>query len=360
MKILFLHLTMGLVERGSEISTDIIATALAKDHEVLVIQSGPQKPKPYHVKRIYPLGVAPPAAPTSLIAKLSFRLGLDLESQTVIRFTRAAISLIQSFKPDIIVATNGAPQLAILQACLRRQGLALQAKLVVFGRAGIGHHDEANLRAKPDLFIALTPQAESWARQITSKFTKIVYIPNPISPVGANPCIRPCNLSRPIVLCVGALSAYKNISSVIEAIRQTQCSYLLVGDGEERDTTQQLLSTLGNDFRWIKHLESSELAAYYAAADVFCFVPDPQEAFGRVYLEAMAAGLPIVASDDPIRRELIGPLGIYVDPHNPSEIVSGITQATQLGRLDYTAQLKPYLLQRVIKQIEKEFYDLIH
>ena len=360
MKILFLHLTMGLVERGSEISTDIIATALAKDHEVLVIQSGPQKPKPYHVKRIYPLGVAPPAAPTSLIAKLSFRLGLDLESQTVIRFTRAAIPLIQSFKPDIIVATNGAPQLAILQACLRRQGLALQAKLVVFGRAGIGHHDEANLLAKPDLFIALTPQAESWARQITSKFTKIVYIPNPISPVGANPCIRPCNLSRPIVLCVGALSAYKNISSVIEAIRQTQCSYLLVGDGEERDTTQQLLSTLGNDFRWIKHLESSELPAYYAAADVFCFVPDPQEAFGRVYLEAMVAGLPIVASDDPIRRSIVGAKGIYVDPHNTQALASAISQAVLMGKQDYSQELAPYQLGRVIKQIEKEFYELIH
>ena len=357
MKILFLHLTMGLVERGSEISTDIIATALAKDHEVLVIQSGPQKPKPYHVKRIYPLGVAPPAAPTSLIAKLSFRLGLDLESQTVIRFTRAAIPLIQSFKPDIIVATNGAPQLAILQACLRRQGLALQAKLVVFGRAGMGHHDRANLRAKPDLFIALSERGATWAAQHSKPSTKICYIPNPITKVKHNKL--DLHLPSPVVMTVGALSAYKNISSVIEAIRQTQCSYLLVGDGEERDTTQQLLSTLGNDFRWIKHLGPAELSSYYASAQVFCFVPDPQEAFGRVYLEAMAAGLPIVASDDPIRRSLIGAKGIYVDPHDPTAIATGINQAFTLGKLNYSHQLKPYALNRVVSQLEKELHDLI-
>jgi len=354
MKIAFLHMTMGITSRGSEGVVDNLATQLSKRHKVMVIQSGKITPKPYLVKRVYPLERAPVVSPKHVLDKLLFRLHLDIESGTVAEFTKTTLPTISDFGPDIIIAVNGSLQVKILR------GLSSKSKIVTFGHAGIGYHDRDTIRAKPDLFIALTPQAESWARQITSKFTKIVYIPNPISPVGANPCIRPCNLSRPIVLCVGALSAYKNINSVIEAVRQTSCSLLLTGDGEESMHIQQALSTLGNDFRWIKHLESSELPAYYAAADVFCFVPDPQEAFGRVYLEAMVAGLPIVASDDPIRRSIVGAKGIYVDPHNTQALASAISQAVLMGKQDYSQELAPYQLGRVIKQLEKEFHDLIH
>ena len=161
------------------------------------------------------------------------------------------------------------------------------------------------------------------------------------------------------MLTVSALSKYKNIGSVIRAIKLTPASYLLIGEGEGSEGISKEFGTLANSFMWIKHIEPSIIPSYYLGADAFCFTPDAQEAFGMVYLEAMAAGLPIVASDDPIRRELIGPHGIYVDPRKPESIALGINQAIQLGKIDYTKELELYDLKSVTKQIEKEFHDLI-
>jgi glycosyltransferase involved in cell wall biosynthesis len=88
-------------------------------------------------------------------------------------------------------------------------------------------------------------------------------------------------------------------------------------------------------------------------------VPDSQEAFGMVYLEAMAAGLPIVATDDEIRRSIVGKQCIYVDPQSESALSEAILQATKLGRINYKAELKPYSLPSVVKLIEENFYALI-
>jgi len=351
MKIVFLHQTLGLVSRGSEISTDLLASSLAKKHDVLVLQSGKVSPKPYQAKQITPLKSAAPAAPTTIFDKVRTHLYLDKASLLVKEFTKQCIPIINKFKPDIIVATNGYPQLSILSQS------STSAKIVVFGRAGIGYHDRDNLKAKPDLFIALTPQAKSWAETIAKLVTKVVYIPNPINSIKA-PKID-LNLPHPIVMTVGALSKYKNIESVIRAVSRLQASYLLIGDGEEGGTIADALNNFPGDFRWIKHVDPSEIPSYYAASDIFCFVPDPQEAFGRVYLEAMVAGLPIVASDDPIRRGIIGSQGHYVDPHNIDSIITALQIASTKGKRNYSEELKPYQLKTVVAQLEKEFHALI-
>jgi glycosyltransferase involved in cell wall biosynthesis len=350
MKIAFLHMTMGLTNRGSEGVVDSLAAELAKRHEVLVVQSGPVQKKPYRVKRVYPLSAAPAVAPSSLVDKLVFRLHVDAESGAVVAFTKQSLPTIESFDPDIVVAINGSLQLRILQ------GQALKAKLVVFGHAGIGYHDRDNLKGHPGLFVALTPSAYDWAKGLSSDKTKVVYIPNPVAKSTAKPIDT--NLPTPVVLTVSALSKYKNVDKVVAAVHSLPASLLLIGDGEENECIETQLSAFPGDFRWIKRVEPSEMGSYYQSADVFCFAPDPQEAFGMVYLEAMAVGLPIVASDDPIRQSLIGEQGIYVDPHDLTSIRQGIVKAARLGRIDYHKQLLPYQLKTVMSQIEKEFHDL--
>jgi len=351
-KIAFLHFTMGLVNRGSEISTDIIATALGKQHQVTVFQSGPLISKVYKTICIHPLVQAPTPAPTNIITKLLSRLYLDNASITAKKFTQQCIPELQKLKPDIIIATNGLPQLKVLKKA------NLNAKIVVFGRAGIGYHDKDSLKARPDLFVALTPQAKLWANTIAKPTTKVVYIPNPVMKVEAKAI--DLNLPRPIVLTVGALSRYKNIPAVIKAVSKLQASLVLIGDGEESAHVQSALSHFPGDFRWLKHVDPTEISSYYASSDIFCFVPDPQEAFGRVYLEAMAVGLPIVASNDPIRRGIVGAKGHYADPHNLDSVVSALQTASTTGRVDYTKDLMPYQPKTVVAQIEKEINALIN
>ena len=56
MKLCILHSTLGLIDRGSEVTTALLATHLAKRHAVLVLQSGPvAKNLSYRARRIYPL-----------------------------------------------------------------------------------------------------------------------------------------------------------------------------------------------------------------------------------------------------------------------------------------------------------------
>jgi glycosyltransferase involved in cell wall biosynthesis len=351
MKIAFLHMTMGLTSRGSEVVVDTLASELAQKHQVLVIQSGKAEKKSYSVKQVYPLSSAPSVAPKNMLEKLAFRLHLDEESGAVANFTYASLSLLNNFDPDVIVAVNGPLQLRILQ------GQGLKAKTVVFGHAGIGYHDRDNLKSKPDLFIALTPQSFDWARKLASSYTKVVYIPNPIRIVKSKKI--KLHLPSPVILTVSALSKYKNVDKVLDVIQSLPYPWLLIGDGEERGIIEGKLSHLANDFRWLRFVDQDEIQSYYHSADVFCFIPDAQEAFGMVYLEAMAAGLPIVASDDQSRRQLIGEQGIYVDPSNEEAIIKGIQRATTLGKLDYSKELRAYSLTSVTAQIEKEFHDLI-
>lgn len=354
MKIAFLHQTLGLADRGSERAVSLVASALAKKHELLVLHSGGLSNPPFPHVRILPLAVSPPASPRNFADKLRFRFGWDQRTRSVREFTLAAIPALRRFQPDLIIPVNGSTQVRLIRRDLP------EAKVAVFGHAGIGYDDAANLKADPDLFVALTPAAATWARSRASSRTTVVQIANPIDTVEfgrARP--TPLTLPKPVVLTVGALSAYKNIDAVVSAVSRTGSALLLIGDGERAPEIRKLLDQSRFTYRWLPHVSSADMPRYFAAADCFCLVPDPQEAFGLVYLEAMAAGLPIVASADPIRRELIGPQGFYSDPHDPARLESQIRAAVQTGRKDYSRQLQPYKLASVVKQIEEVFRALV-
>lgn len=356
MKLCILHSTLGLIDRGSEVTTSLLATHLAKRHAVLVLQSGPvAKNLSYRARRIYPLTTPPDSEPHHLWDKLLFRLGLNQASRQALAFTRAAFPTLRRFRPDIILATNGGGQVRLL-----RQHFP-EARLVVVGHAGIGYDDHNNLRARPDLFLAVSPTAEAWATQHAPVGTRVSLLLNPFDPraYGRARPLPHTNLPRPVTLVVGALTAYKNISRAITAIQAAGSSLLLVGDGELAPAISAQLSQFPGDFRWVKKVPPAQMPQYYRSADAFCFVPDHLEAFGRVYLEAMAAGLPIVATDDQIRRELIGTQGFFADPAQPESILAALNQALASPRLNYRRELQSYSVSTVVNNLEKELRELL-
>lgn len=73
---------------------------------------------------------------------------------------------------------------------------------------------------------------------------------------------------------------------------------------------------------WLGDVTDSELAREYNRADIFC-LPSVQEGFGIVFLEAMAAGKPIVAARSAAVPEVI-PQGMLVEPDNPEALAEGI------------------------------------
>ena len=355
MKIAFLHMTMGLVERGSEVSTHLLAQELSRRNQVVVYQSGPLGKNKYGQVMVAPLSEAPLVAPRSMIEKALFRVHWDRNSRLVNWFTRLAARQLIADKPDLVVCVNGHVQLGIINKVLP------QVKTVVFGRAGIGYHDKATLLEKPDVFIALSEEAKTWA-EINSPFgLRIEFVPNPVD-LEAFAKARPVRLGMkaPVILAVGALTDYKNVDLVIKAVAKNKQSLLVIGDGERRDKIKSLMKRmLGKRGKLITNVSYRNLPSYFKSADIFCLVPDEQEAFGRVFIEAMAAGLPVVTSKDKIREEIVGDMGIYVENFDVDEIVRGLDKAMKLGKPNYDEKLKNYSLEKVAGDVEKIFMELV-
>jgi phosphatidylinositol alpha 1,6-mannosyltransferase len=100
--------------------------------------------------------------------------------------------------------------------------------------------------------------------------------------------------SRMLVLYVGRMAKEKHLETLIDIARDPSLALTLVGGGNYMEEAQQALA--GTDAHFTGYLIGNDLAAAYAAADVFVF-PGPEETFGQVVLEAMASGLPAVVAD---------------------------------------------------------------
>ncbi|MCZ4318204.1 glycosyltransferase family 4 protein [Aequorivita viscosa] len=86
---------------------------------------------------------------------------------------------------------------------------------------------------------------------------------------------------------------------------------IMVGDGPDKQEIQKLLATLDVKFKIISNISQKELATIYNQMDVFVFPTyREEESLGLVGLEAMACGIPVIAS------KIGGPLGYIADNKN--------------------------------------------
>ncbi|MEW6601023.1 MAG: glycosyltransferase [Nitrospirota bacterium] len=113
-----------------------------------------------------------------------------------------------------------------------------------------------------------------------------------------------------IVGSVGRLSNEKNHKLIIEAVRRLPEDFkgLIIGDGPLRKTLEE---EGGGKFYFPGQMEYNQIPFALRAMDVFCS-PSLWEGFGISLVEAMAAGLPVVASDLPTHREIMEEAGALV------------------------------------------------
>jgi rhamnosyl/mannosyltransferase len=121
----------------------------------------------------------------------------------------------------------------------------------------------------------------------------------------------------PHLLFVGRLTVQKNISLLIEAVlcMHTDVFLDIVGEGELRENIETLIRKheLQNVNMHGKKT-GKELIELYRSADVFV-LPSLKEGSSLAMFEALASGLPVVASDAPEIRETLADCGILVrDP----------------------------------------------
>lgn len=108
--------------------------------------------------------------------------------------------------------------------------------------------------------------------------------------------------------------------------------YLLGGNGPDRPRLEQKARNLGvaEHIVFTGMIEEVEKPDHFRLADVYV-MPSRGEGFGIVLLEAMACGIPVVASKLDGGREALrdGLLGLLVDPLDPEDIIAGILRALE-------------------------------
>jgi 1,2-diacylglycerol 3-alpha-glucosyltransferase len=136
-----------------------------------------------------------------------------------------------------------------------------------------------------------------------------------------------------IVLAVSRIAKEKHLELAIDALaRMGDARLAIVGDGPERAALSARARALGvgDRLHFTGSLDPAMLPDAYAASDAFVF-PSPTETQGLVLAEALAAGLPIVAADTPVNREVLAGFGRLV-PSDPQAVADALTAALAAPR----------------------------
>ena len=139
------------------------------------------------------------------------------------------------------------------------------------------------------------------------------------------------NLERPVVLFVGGMDrahSFKGIPVFLRALalmrgNQASPQAVFVGDGELLPEYMGLAGRLGlaPTVRFAGAVSDGDLPGYYNLSDLLVLPStSANEAFGMVLLEAMASGVPVVASDLPGVRTVAADGGLLAEPGNPHDI----------------------------------------
>lgn len=131
------------------------------------------------------------------------------------------------------------------------------------------------------------------------------------------------------LLFVGSGFERKGLGTAIEALALSEdrrAVLVVIGRGHAAPY-QALARRLGVADRIVWLGVRSDVERWYAAADV-CVLPSRYEPFGNVHLEALASGVPVVASTEAGGSELIRPgvNGAVVDPRNPRAVAAAVAE----------------------------------
>ncbi|HIE78950.1 MAG TPA: glycosyltransferase family 1 protein, partial [Candidatus Thioglobus sp.] len=143
-------------------------------------------------------------------------------------------------------------------------------------------------------------------------------------------------LPKSYYLFVGTLQPRKNIRRVIEAHQSLPCAIraenplIIVGrEGWDSDVVDGLKArSYGDNIRWLQYINISDLYVVVSLATGLVF-PSLHEGFGLPVLEAMAAGTPVVTSNNTSLPEVAGDAALLIDPLDVTAISDAMLQIVE-------------------------------
>lgn len=163
-----------------------------------------------------------------------------------------------------------------------------------------------------DCIICVTNYVGEYARRHKARRIEILYNEVPLDKFckqGVDKIFK-----RRTILSVARLEKPKRQDCLIKAMRDIDMDLVLVGDGNLKDKLKKLAKDIGVIDRvfFIGAVPHKDIYKYYVSCDIFAIATD-FEGFCIPVIEAMAVGIPIVASDIPPIREILGDAGILAE-----------------------------------------------
>jgi glycosyltransferase involved in cell wall biosynthesis len=182
-----------------------------------------------------------------------------------------------------------------------------------------------------------------------SRLVKRIYNGIPLAPPAAKDIrsIWAIPSNKPLLVSVGRLSLQKNHGTLLKALACVPEAHLvIVGDGELAADLKEQSRSLGLSarVRFTGEIPAEDVSACLQAADLFVF-PSRWESMGLAVLEAMQAGLPVVASDIPAMREVLGDSALLVPPEDAGALALAILRVLQDSEM--ASRLRSRVMQRV-------------
>lgn len=260
------------------------------------------------------------------------------------------IKQLNNFKPDVVIvsAYNIDALLVYLYKFLLRKKYKIIAicddsyNMVAEGNDFSWIHKIARtlLAPKMDELILIEPKSVDWHQQ---QYGKGIFFPIIKDDARARReyeslllmskvTLRMYGLQgKKVLLFVGRLVEIKNVQTAIRAfvqLNQDENVFVIVGDGPERCSLEQLAQELNANVIFTGRLEGDELNQWYNIATCF-ILPSYQEPFGAVTNEALLAGCWGLISNKAGSRCLIedGKNGYTFDPMNVDEIAKKIQKS---------------------------------
>jgi len=177
----------------------------------------------------------------------------------------------------------------------------------------------------------------------------------------------------PSILFVGRFDPRKGLPELMRACAALATEgvafrLILVGDGGLRSRLVRMArGPLEGRVHFEGRVGHDRLPRYYASADVFCSPARGAESFGLVLLEAMASGVPVVATDLPGYRTVLTPEveGVVVPPRDSAALTAALRRlladASLRERLGTGGirTARRYGWERVVDRLEEIYGSLI-
>jgi glycosyltransferase involved in cell wall biosynthesis len=292
---------------------------------------------------------------------------------TTLCFWRSIFTTIRKIQPDIVHAQS---LMSGIPAMISKK--ILKIPYIVWGRGSDVYIPKGYIKLtsktvikNAETAIALNKDMKRAMQDIYNR--DIVIVPNGInlSDYPDDPCLKDSATHRNGILYVGRLSPVKGVEYLIRSMKHVHdeipdAILILIGSGKEREQLTTLSIQLGiqNYVQFIGLVSRDKVRTFMQQADIFV-LPSLSEGIPNVILEAMACGLPIIASRVGGIPDLItnGKNGYLVEAKDTSDLADKIilllSDETLRKKISDNNRLhiKKYSWENVISELEK-IYEL--